>query len=127
MTIETEGPWHMVGDIDGPARGSAMTELKPCTCHPDERPDPCMRLYAFTDCQAAARAAPRTEGDDGEQPAPYRCKHGCERDELMDRITALSAEVERLNRNLTSRDSFIVNAGMFDDYLMSIGALGAKP
>ena len=31
-----------------------------------------------------------------EQPAPYTCKHSCERDELKDRITALEAENKAL-------------------------------
>lgn len=33
-------------------------------------------------------------------PAPYRCKHGCERDELIDRIAALTAEVARKDEAL---------------------------
>ena len=33
-------------------------------------------------------------------PAPYRCKHNCERDELMDRIAALTAEVARKDEAL---------------------------
>lgn len=31
-----------------------------------------------------------------EQPAPYRCKHGCERDTLLDRITAMEAREAEL-------------------------------
>ena len=33
-------------------------------------------------------------------PAPYRCKHNCERDELMDRIAAIQAEVARKDEAL---------------------------
>jgi len=33
-------------------------------------------------------------------PAPYRCKHDCERDELKDRIAALEAEVARKDEAL---------------------------
>jgi hypothetical protein len=83
----------------------------------------------MTDGEAIAawntRATPRTDGDDGEQPAPYRCKHGCERDELMDRITALSAEVERL-RGLFAGLAIDADAcAVARQYARA--ALGAKP
>jgi len=35
-----------------------------------------------------------------EQPAPYTCKHRCERDELKDHITALEAENKALREGL---------------------------
>ncbi len=28
-----------------------------CTCHPDERPTPCMKKYAWSECMAASLAA----------------------------------------------------------------------
>lgn len=31
-------------------RASAIRE-KPCTCHPDDRPDVCQHKYALADCQ----------------------------------------------------------------------------
>ena len=34
------------------------------------------------------------------EPAPYRCKHGCERDALMDRAAAAEAENARLREAL---------------------------
>jgi hypothetical protein len=30
-----------------------MTDHKPCTCHPDDAPPKCQRLYAAGDCQRA--------------------------------------------------------------------------
>lgn len=33
-----------------------------------------------------------------EQPAPYTCKHGCERDALKDEIDTLRAGIEQLKR-----------------------------
>lgn len=42
-------------------------------------------------------------------PAPYRCKHGCERDELIDRIAALTAEVARKDEALRAAKQFIEN------------------
>ena len=33
---------------------------------------------------------------DGAQLEPYRCKHGCERDELKDRIYALEIALKRI-------------------------------
>ena len=44
-------------------------------------------------------------------PEPYRCKHGCERDQLMDTITDLRAEVERLREALAeAREETLWNA-----------------
>jgi hypothetical protein len=40
-------------------------------------------------------------------PAPYRCKHNCERDELMDRIAALTAEVARKDEALRFAHSWL--------------------
>ena len=35
-------------------------------------------------------------------PAPYTCKHDCERDALKDEITRLRAELAEVNENLTA-------------------------
>lgn len=31
--------------------------VRGCTCHPSERPEPCMKKYALSDCHKAASSA----------------------------------------------------------------------
>lgn len=44
---------------------------RPCTCHPDEAPKPCVRRYALADCLEAAcsptRASPAGETDQAQE------------------------------------------------------------
>ena len=43
------------------------------------------------------------------QPAPYRCKHGCERNAMMDRIAELEAKLATAERDALERAAVIAD------------------
>ena len=60
---------EIFGAIDVRANVDFVTNLPPCTCHPDDRPPGrCRRKYAASECQADASrtSAERGNGRDGE-------------------------------------------------------------
>ena len=54
-----------------------------------------------------------------DDPTPYTCKHGCERDALKDRIEALEALLEQ-------RDAFIVSKDLWFEFVDSAALAGEK-
>lgn len=57
-----DDPGNMDQNISHPVPES-LRRVRPCTCHPGERPFPCPHIYALRDCLAAWWAGSSVEPD----------------------------------------------------------------
>jgi hypothetical protein len=72
------GVSHGAAELNGPQKANVVfkNDARSCTCHPSERPEPCQRKYALTDCSALQTITDCIKGAEQNGVAEYE-DHEC--------------------------------------------------